>query len=95
MAIERESLPPSTAMPVAIMASRMALAASFMAAPSPLSLGAHIQLAEHLTWSGSSILAQIRLVQASPTAILAPAAGSTSILMGCSPMAVASPVRPK
>ena len=95
VAMLRLSLPPSTATPSAVMAAAMASAASRRAAPSPGSLGAHIQLAEHLTWSRSSMRAQTRLVRASPTARRAPAAGSTSIFTGCSPMAVAMPENPK
>lgn len=39
----------------------------------------------------SVILANTKFVRASPTAILAPHAGSTRPLIGCSPMAVAEP----
>lgn len=45
-----------------------------------------------LTFSAVT-LANTRLVRASPTAIRAPAAGQTSPLIGCSPMAVAAPSR--
>ena len=74
------------------MISRIALEASYSAAPSPGSLAAHIQLPEHLTSCSSVARAQTRFVNASPTHIRAIAAGSTRPLMGCSPMAVAAPV---
>ena len=55
----------------------------------------HIQLTDALMSSIPVAAAQMRLVRASPSAIRAMAAGLISPLSGCSPIAVAAPVRPK
>ena len=68
--------------------------ASYIAAPSPSSLAAHIQLAEHLTSPRSVTAAHTRLVSDSETARRAIAAGESRPLIGCSPTAVAAPVTP-
>mmetsp|Transcript_1434 Transcript_1434/g.4268 ORF Transcript_1434/g.4268 Transcript_1434/m.4268 type:complete len:293 (+) Transcript_1434:630-1508(+) len=94
-AMERESFPPSQARPSSSMASRMATAASYMEAPSWPILAAYIQFTLALISGREVTAAQVRLVSASPSARRAIAAGLMSPLYGCSPMAVASPVRPK
>mmetsp|Transcript_42293 Transcript_42293/g.108165 ORF Transcript_42293/g.108165 Transcript_42293/m.108165 type:complete len:401 (+) Transcript_42293:127-1329(+) len=90
-AMLRLSLPPSMAMPRSIIKSRMATALSYMSTPSVPSLAACIQLTLLLTSPRAVTLAHVRLVRASPTARRAMAAGSTSPLMGASPMEVARP----
>mmetsp|Transcript_45707 Transcript_45707/g.147172 ORF Transcript_45707/g.147172 Transcript_45707/m.147172 type:complete len:385 (-) Transcript_45707:822-1976(-) len=90
-AMESESFPPSTATPMAFMKLDMAAHASYMAAPSPSSLAAHIQLAEHFTSPRPPTDAHTRLVTASAVARRAIAAGSSRPLIGCSPTAVAAP----
>mmetsp|Transcript_80009 Transcript_80009/g.214132 ORF Transcript_80009/g.214132 Transcript_80009/m.214132 type:complete len:415 (-) Transcript_80009:1264-2508(-) len=87
-----ESLPPSMPTPSSTITSRSASAQSYMAAPSPGSLAAHIQLPSHLTSASAVTLAHTRLVSASATDMRALAAGDSRPLMGCSPMAVAPPV---
>mmetsp|Transcript_19825 Transcript_19825/g.63179 ORF Transcript_19825/g.63179 Transcript_19825/m.63179 type:complete len:338 (+) Transcript_19825:396-1409(+) len=89
--MESESFPPSTATPMAFMKLDMAAHASYMAAPSPSSLAAHIQLAEHFTSPRPPTDAHTRLVTASAVARRAIAAGSSRPLIGCSPTAVAAP----
>ena len=54
----------------------------------------HIQLTEALTSARPVAAAHTRFVRASPSARRAMAAGLTRPLSGCSPMAVAAPVRP-
>src|SRR3990172_10606032 len=66
-AMDRLSLPPSTAMPSLIIRSRIATAASYKRAPSPGSFGAHIQLAEQRMSSSLLTCAQMMVVIASPT----------------------------
>ena len=90
-AMDSESLPPSTATPVAAMKAPMAAHASYSAAPSCGSLAAHIQLAEHLASSSDVMRAAARLVMASATARRPMAAGDTRPLSGCSPMDDATP----
>ena len=63
-AIDNESLPPSTPTPSVTIKSTIASHASHMAAPSPGSLAAHIQFAEHLTSPRSLIPAHTKLVSA-------------------------------
>eukprot|EP00959_Pyramimonas_sp_CCMP1952_P313642 6565086-Pyramimonas_sp.AAC.1 len=48
--MERESLPPSIAIPVSSMMSRIASAQSYISAPSPSIFAAHIQLPD--AWPG-------------------------------------------
>mmetsp|Transcript_29817 Transcript_29817/g.41208 ORF Transcript_29817/g.41208 Transcript_29817/m.41208 type:complete len:299 (+) Transcript_29817:1772-2668(+) len=91
-AMESESLPPSIAMPTSIMASRMASAQSYMAAPSPSILAAHIQLPDALIFLMSEMRAKHMLVKHSATDILAIAAASRNPLIGCSPIEQAAPV---
>mmetsp|Transcript_28976 Transcript_28976/g.67107 ORF Transcript_28976/g.67107 Transcript_28976/m.67107 type:complete len:252 (-) Transcript_28976:1820-2575(-) len=90
-AIERESFPPSMAIPRAVMVSAMATAASYSAAPSIGSLAAHIQFPEHLTCDKSVKGAKTRLVSVSPTVILAMAEGESRPFRGASPTDVAAP----
>mmetsp|Transcript_20575 Transcript_20575/g.50363 ORF Transcript_20575/g.50363 Transcript_20575/m.50363 type:complete len:287 (+) Transcript_20575:964-1824(+) len=94
-AMETLSLPPSTAMPRLIMASRIATAAAYMADASPGSFAAHIQLPSHLMSSRFVIRAEHMLVSISPTLMRAMAAGSMRVRLGRSPIAVAAPVRAK
>mmetsp|Transcript_4465 Transcript_4465/g.7985 ORF Transcript_4465/g.7985 Transcript_4465/m.7985 type:complete len:292 (+) Transcript_4465:1491-2366(+) len=92
-AMDKESFPPSHATPKAIMASFNEMAASYMLAPSSFILAAYIQFTDALT-SGSEVArAKTKLVKASPSANRAMAAGSIKPLMGCSPIAVARPVK--
>mmetsp|Transcript_44187 Transcript_44187/g.69131 ORF Transcript_44187/g.69131 Transcript_44187/m.69131 type:complete len:336 (-) Transcript_44187:28-1035(-) len=86
-----ESFPPSTPTPSSMSAALMAWQASYSLGPSPGSLAAHIQLAEHLTSPRAVTLAHMRLVTISATVQRAMAAGHTRPLMGCSPTAVATP----
>mmetsp|Transcript_20214 Transcript_20214/g.40284 ORF Transcript_20214/g.40284 Transcript_20214/m.40284 type:complete len:268 (+) Transcript_20214:1785-2588(+) len=87
-----ESLPPSMPHPSARNASRSAVHALYMRAPSPASLAAYIQFPEALTSERDDTLAHMRLVMDSATAMRAMAAELTSPLMGCSPHATAVPV---
>mmetsp|Transcript_106531 Transcript_106531/g.301280 ORF Transcript_106531/g.301280 Transcript_106531/m.301280 type:complete len:224 (-) Transcript_106531:1890-2561(-) len=89
--MERESLPPSMLSPRCTMTSRRAKAVSYMRAPSPGSLLAHIQLPSALTSPRSVHLPQTMLVRASPTDMRAFAAPDSKPLTGCSPMAVTPP----
>mmetsp|Transcript_91263 Transcript_91263/g.267125 ORF Transcript_91263/g.267125 Transcript_91263/m.267125 type:complete len:292 (-) Transcript_91263:1526-2401(-) len=89
--MDSESLPPSMATPRVHITSRRANAVSYMFAPSPGNLAAHIQLPEALTSPRSVHLAHTMFVMASPTDIRALAAPDKSPLMGCSPMAVTPP----
>mmetsp|Transcript_30581 Transcript_30581/g.90767 ORF Transcript_30581/g.90767 Transcript_30581/m.90767 type:complete len:212 (-) Transcript_30581:1577-2212(-) len=89
--MDSESLPPSMATPSVHMTSRRASAVSYISAPSPGSLLAHIQLPSALMSPRSVHLAQTMLVMASPTDMRALAAPDKSPLMGCSPMAVTPP----
>ena len=91
-AIDSESLPPSTATPSSIIALPIASQQSYIAAPSPSSLLAHIQLPLHFTSSMSVIAAHTRFVHASPTVRRPIADGLIRPFTGCSPMAVAQPV---
>mmetsp|Transcript_1378 Transcript_1378/g.2985 ORF Transcript_1378/g.2985 Transcript_1378/m.2985 type:complete len:224 (-) Transcript_1378:1856-2527(-) len=90
--IESESLPPSMPTPSSCMISRSASAVSYMAAPSPGSFEAHIQLPSVLMSSSAETLAHTMLVMASPTDMRALAAPESRPLIGCSPMAVTPPV---
>ena len=91
-AIDSESLPPSTAMPSSSIAWPIASQQSYIAAPSPSSLLAHIQLPLHFTSSMSVIAAHTRFVHASPTVRRPIACGLIRPFTGCSPIAVAQPV---
>mmetsp|Transcript_16447 Transcript_16447/g.40153 ORF Transcript_16447/g.40153 Transcript_16447/m.40153 type:complete len:304 (-) Transcript_16447:1661-2572(-) len=90
--MESESLPPSMATPSSHMTSLRATAQSYMSAPSPGSLHAHIQLPSILMSSRAEHAAHTRLVSDSPTDMRALASGERRPLMGCSPMAVTPPV---
>mmetsp|Transcript_111890 Transcript_111890/g.361231 ORF Transcript_111890/g.361231 Transcript_111890/m.361231 type:complete len:414 (+) Transcript_111890:1331-2572(+) len=91
-AMESESLPPSMLTPKMCMISRNANAVSYIRAPSPGSLLAHIQLPSALMSPRSVHLAQTMFVIASATDIRALAAPERRPLMGCSPMAVTPPL---
>mmetsp|Transcript_27831 Transcript_27831/g.40936 ORF Transcript_27831/g.40936 Transcript_27831/m.40936 type:complete len:222 (+) Transcript_27831:1755-2420(+) len=90
--MESESLPPSMPMPNSHMISLSASAVSYMAAPSPGSFEAHIQLPSALMSPRDVHLAHTMFVTASPTDIRALAAPDSRPLMGCSPMAVTPPI---
>mmetsp|Transcript_95601 Transcript_95601/g.252570 ORF Transcript_95601/g.252570 Transcript_95601/m.252570 type:complete len:277 (+) Transcript_95601:1853-2683(+) len=90
--IDSESLPPSMHTPRVCITSRSASAVSYIRAPSPGSLLAHIQLPEHLMSPSAVHLAQTMFVSASPTDMRAFAAPERRPLMGCSPMAVTPPL---
>mmetsp|Transcript_8264 Transcript_8264/g.20505 ORF Transcript_8264/g.20505 Transcript_8264/m.20505 type:complete len:341 (-) Transcript_8264:1714-2736(-) len=94
-AIDSESLPPSMARSMSVMASHSAAHASNMCAPSPGSFAAYIQLPEYLMSFKPVVLAKTMLVSDSPRDMRAMAWGLTRPLMGCSPMLVAPPVMPK
>ena len=94
-AMDKESLPPSTAMPISTMASLSAVAASYMMAPSAAILAAYIQFTDALMSSRHVEAAHTMLVMASPMAMRAIALGLISPLSGCSPMDVAAPVCPE
>mmetsp|Transcript_37596 Transcript_37596/g.77222 ORF Transcript_37596/g.77222 Transcript_37596/m.77222 type:complete len:343 (+) Transcript_37596:1639-2667(+) len=79
------------ATPNSYMTSRSATAVSYIRAPSPGSLLAHIQLPSHLMSSSAVTLANAMLVMASPTDMRAFASPESRPLMGCSPIAVTPP----
>mmetsp|Transcript_12558 Transcript_12558/g.18864 ORF Transcript_12558/g.18864 Transcript_12558/m.18864 type:complete len:337 (-) Transcript_12558:1388-2398(-) len=93
--MDSESLPPSIAGPSSLRVAHRVSQVSYMRAPSPSILAAHIQLQLALTSSSPDTSANTRLASASPTVMRACAALLTRPFMGCSPTAVATPCSEK
>mmetsp|Transcript_118 Transcript_118/g.476 ORF Transcript_118/g.476 Transcript_118/m.476 type:complete len:317 (-) Transcript_118:1563-2513(-) len=90
-AMDKESLPPSTATWTSISASHMAEHAAYIFAPSPGSLAAHIQLAERRMSCLFEIRAKQRFVIISATETRAMRSGDRFVSCGASPTAMAQP----